>query len=1550
MVGQKFATKLALLSVLTAVACLPLVSAAEESTNTPVHGHINTGAHPEARVTKKVDESKREVLYGHVSGAVRRATDLGRLDPSTPAEHMVMVLKSSGDQERELRRVLDEQQDSKTENYHQWIAPEDFGSYFGVHDADIAQITKWLASHGLKVEDVSKSKRVLHFSGTTGQLEEAFQTQIHSYMLNGERHVSNNSEISVPSALSQVIAGVPMHNFFAKSRMTPIKKVSGRKIGPHLYGGPCTGTAESTCDAYVGPADFATIFNTQPLLNAGINGTGSSIAIVGRSDILMSDVQDYRAMFGLVDNDPIFVHAGQDNGIVPGDDGESDLDVELSGGYAPNAKLYFVIGTPTFFVDGISNSMQYIVENNLADIMSSSYGDCESNEGVGGNEFNNQLFEQAAAQGISVFIAAGDNGPAECDDQNDNYENLGYSTGAEASTPYSVAVGGTAFYEGANATSNSIYWSSTNPADFGTALSYIPEIPWNGSANSDLTDDPSDTLSGLWSGSGGISSYYTQPSWQRGSGVYSTDPTLTQGGDWVQSVTISNGGKGYTTAPSVTFGSGCLTTPKATTTISGGAVTGVVFNYGTQGGTLAAGEGFGCTTAPTVTFGAAPSGGTTAAGTAVIGPMWNILPLIQGVPHRYTPDLVLAAEVEHDGNVFCSEGTCENTSPGNWEFAIVGGTSVAAPSMAGVQALINQANGGRQGAPNYMYYALSAAQSEAGCNSTMGGSIGSSCAFHDVTTGDNYICGESTCKTQAAKIGFPAASGYDLATGLGSPNAANLASQWKSVVFHSSNTTLGLSKTSGIAQGASVTLSGTVAAGSGGGTPTGDVAFILSKGAFGETINIDSGAFNGPGAFATLSGGSYSATLNNLPAGTYTITARYGGDTTYASSLSAPVTVTVGSGTATVTLTPEYFADQTTCEASYVSSYSYGQFAWIPAAVTASAGSSVPTGTVTFTVDGVPYTTVSLDEQGNGYLAAGTIGINSSGSIYSCVYDYMYAQAPTLLGGIHTIGASYSGDSTFAATTATPVQVTVNPLSINPVLTVGANTISSGFADPLTATFTVTALSGAQNVGSGPTGTVTFKDGSVVLGTSTVTPTVLYEVGAGSSSTIYPSYTFGATSRLVTTAITNSGSNSITAVYSGDSNYAATTSTAVTVTVDTPTYTTTTTVTSSANPTTIGGRPTLTATIAASGGTAPATGTVTFYDGTTSMGTGTYSSSSKTWTLKLSATYPLTGGLHSITAVYGGIAADGPSTSAPFGLTVNKGAGTIVLTAGNASVYGQNLTLSAVLTPSPTGSTAEVYPLTGSVQFYDGATLIGTATPGIVAYYQGGYGVWTAPMATATLGAGTHNITATYTDANYTFTTSNTQALALAKAPLTVTDNQSMNQGSAVPTLVPTYSGFVNGDTTAVLSGAPSLSTPATSSSPAGVYPIAVGVGSLTAANYSFNTVNGTMSVISTPAITLTVSATIGGSASGGYTAMVKVTNTSTGNASDVTLTTGTLGSSSATSGIPNSIGSLGAGISKTVLVSFPGTAGADGAASVYKFAGTYTGGTFSGSARVTLP
>ncbi len=447
-------------------------------------------------------------------------------------------------------------------------------------------------------------------------------------------------------------------------------------------------------------------------------------------------------------------------------------------------------------------------------------------------------------------------------------------------------------------------------------------------------------------------------------------------------------------------------------TISGGAVTGFTFT-----GYSSHFQGFGCTSAPTIAF--SGGGGTGAAATANVGQMQYPAPLVAGVPHRMTPDLSLNAASGHDATFFCSEGVCELSSTGGLlDAGLVGGTSVAAPSMAGIQALINQANGGRQGMPGYIYYSLAAAQNTAACNSSTPPAPGSNCAFQDITLGNNLICGlaGSSCSATltAAKMGFTAGVGYDMATGLGSPNAANLSSQWSSVVFNSSATTLSLSQTSGINHGTSVTLSGSVTGSAG--TPTGDVAFIVSQGTIGWPVDPGTGAPAGNVAYATLSGGSYTATLNNLPAGTYNVTTRYGGDNTFASSMSAPVQVQVNSEGSSVTVIPQVL-NQSACTITNGSTFNYGDLVWVQIQITGNSGYGVgvPTGTVTITDNNVAITTVQLDPNGNGYLVAGNVPTSS------CIAGYIYAQVPTLSGGTHSLGASYSGDATFGAGTATPV-------------------------------------------------------------------------------------------------------------------------------------------------------------------------------------------------------------------------------------------------------------------------------------------------------------------------------------------------------------------------------------------------------------------------------------------------------------------------------------------------------------------------------------------------
>jgi hypothetical protein len=286
---------------------------------------------------------------------------------------------------------------------------------------------------------------------------------------------------------------------------------------------------------------------------------------------------------------------------------------------------------------------------------------------------------------------------------------------------------------------------------------------------------------------------------------------------------------------------------------------------------------------------------------------------------------------------------------------------------------------------------------------------------------------------------------------------------------------------------------------------------------------------------------------------------------------------------------------------------------------------------------------------------------------------------------------------------------------------------------------------------------------------------------------------------------------------------------------------------------------------------------------------------------------------------------------------------------------GTTATTDAVTAPSnsavytATFKTAPVVTFPSASAINYGQSLASSALSGGMSSVPGTF-VFTSPSIVPAAGSASQSVTFTPENAaEYTDVTANV-SVTVNKAPLVVTAvSTSKAVGAANPAFTAIYSGFVNGDTSAVLSGAPSLTTTATTSSPVGAYPIATTVGTLSAANYSFTFVNGTLSVVAAPTVVLTTTATLSGSASSGYTALVTVTNTGTGAAANAMLTTATLGGVKGS--VPLSLGTIAAnGGSATVTVIFPGLAGANGAASVEEYAGTYAGGTFSGGARAVLP
>ena len=468
-------------------------------------------------ITQAIDESKLTVLTGNTHPLARTLFDLGTAPATLPMSRMQLVLKRSAAQEFALRTLLDNQQEKHSANYHKWLAPEEFGKQFGPTDGDIQIITAWLQSHGFQV-GTTKGRTVLEFSGSASQVQEAFHTAIHRYVVNGEEHWANASDPAIPTALAPAVAGVlTLHNFLKKPALRMLPQPFAGKIQPGKR--PALTFSDGTHG--MAPADFATIYNSASLLietPTAINGTGVTIAVVARSNLYSvdspaEDITDFRSseVFDLVPGSFNVVLNGPDPGdLGGGDEAEATLDASWSGAVAPGANIDFVVSASTNTADGTDLSEIYIVENNLADVMTESFSSCEGVTTTTEAAATSLLAEQAAAQGITYFVSTGDSGAEGCDDPDtETVATQPISVNVLASTPFTVAVGGTLFNDTADPTK---YWAATN-TNQESALSYIPEDVWNDSC---LASSSTCSGANIAAGGGGASTFFAKPSWQAG--------------------------------------------------------------------------------------------------------------------------------------------------------------------------------------------------------------------------------------------------------------------------------------------------------------------------------------------------------------------------------------------------------------------------------------------------------------------------------------------------------------------------------------------------------------------------------------------------------------------------------------------------------------------------------------------------------------------------------------------------------------------------------------------------------------------------------------------------------------------------------------------------------------------------------------------------------------------------------------------------------------------------------------------------------------------------
>jgi subtilase family serine protease len=457
------------------------------------------------RITDRVDDSRMAVLQGNTHPLARPQFDQGAAPPNLPMDRMMLVLKRSAEQETALQDLLEQQQDNSSPNFHKWLTPDQFGQQFGPADQDIQIVTSWLASRGFQSIKVSKGRTVVEFSGTAAQVESGFHTAIHKYTINAEDHWANVNDPQIPAALVPVISGVlSLHNFPKK----PLFVRSGRQGTAKVTPGARPQVTFSDNSHGLAPADFAKIYN----INSGtMTGAGTTIGVIARSNINVSDVSQFRAFFGLPTNDPQVIVNGPDPGdLGAGDEVEAVLDATWPGAVAPSATVKLVVSEDTNSTQGVDLSEMYIIDNNLADVMTESFSACEAGGFTQSMASTISLFaEQAAAQGITYLVASGDGGPDSCDDPSTLPANPVVSVNILASTPFTVAVGGTQFNDTANPNT---YWKSANdPTTRESVISYIPENVWNESCSGTCPNGI-----GLWSSGGGQSTFFLKPPWQSG--------------------------------------------------------------------------------------------------------------------------------------------------------------------------------------------------------------------------------------------------------------------------------------------------------------------------------------------------------------------------------------------------------------------------------------------------------------------------------------------------------------------------------------------------------------------------------------------------------------------------------------------------------------------------------------------------------------------------------------------------------------------------------------------------------------------------------------------------------------------------------------------------------------------------------------------------------------------------------------------------------------------------------------------------------------------------
>ena len=673
-------------------------------------------------VVQAVSDAQTVALPGNIRSEARPANDRGPVADGLVLEHMQLLLQRPAQTERALDSLMAAQQDRASPLYHSWLTAAQFGAQFGPAAADVDVVVGWLQAHGFTVNGVQAGRTFIDFSGTAGQVRQAFQTEIHNLDVAGIHHIANMANPRIPAALSGVVAGiVSLHDFRPHPNFKP------RPAYTFTSGG-------STFEAVV-PADLATIYNFKPLFAAGISGQGQSVVVIEDTNVYSTaNWTTFRSVLGLssytggsfTQTHPTGSSACSNPGIVSGNESEATLDAEWASAGAPSAAIVLASCSDTNTTFGGLIALQNLINSSAPPaIVSISYGECEAENGATANAAFNTAYKQAAALGTSVFVSAGDEGAASCDADLTKATH-GIAVSGFASTPYNVAVGGTDYgdtYAGTNTT----YWNTTNTSTYGSAKSYIPEIPWNDSCASVLLSTASGYSttygsSGFCNSSTGKEYYLTTASGSGGPSGCATGTASTSG-------VVSGTCKGYAKPSWQSLVGNPADGVRDMPDVSLFAANGVWGHYYVYCDSDTQDGGVACT--------GAPSGWSGAGGTSFASP------------------IVAAVQALVNQKQGAKQG---NPNPTYYKLA-------AAEYGSGGSATCNSSKGNTVGT-SCTFYDVTLGDMDVDCTGT-----------HNCYKPSGTYGVLSTSNTTYSKA-YGTGTGWDFATGIGTLNAANLVNNW----------------------------------------------------------------------------------------------------------------------------------------------------------------------------------------------------------------------------------------------------------------------------------------------------------------------------------------------------------------------------------------------------------------------------------------------------------------------------------------------------------------------------------------------------------------------------------------------------------------------------------------------------------------------------------------------------------------------------------------------------------------------------------------------------